>query len=100
MVSRTAQGSDQRRGLFAITAAGNRLFATVAPDSERLYESISAEFGKRKLATRYSLLAEFATAVTGAVAIGEADPQSTAGAVATVRGPLGHLRPVSCAAAG
>ena len=71
MVSRTAHESDQRRALFALTAAGKRLFATVAPDSERLYESISAQFGKRKLATLYSLLAEFATALTGAVAVGD-----------------------------
>ena len=51
--------SDQRRAVFVLTARGERLFADVAPDSERLYAAIAAEFGAARLQTLYELLAEF-----------------------------------------
>ena len=63
LVERTVDLSDQRRSVFALTGKGLRLFATVAPDSEALYEAIEREFGQRRLAELYRLLAEFTESI-------------------------------------
>lgn len=68
LVKRGAHQSDQRRVLFELTARGRALFDTVAPDSERLYRGIEAQFGTSKLRALYRLLAEFSDAM------GEPDP--------------------------
>ena len=59
LIKRKADVSDQRRAVFVLTARGERLFADVAPDSERLYAAIAVEFGAARLQTLYDLLAEF-----------------------------------------
>jgi homoprotocatechuate degradation regulator HpaR len=62
-VKRSAHASDQRRALFTLTSKGRRLFDTVAPDAEALYDAIASEFGGAKLASLYRLLAEFSAAL-------------------------------------
>lgn len=59
LVKRAGDANDLRRFVFRLTAKGKRLFAEVAPDSERLYQDIEREFGAGKLAQLYRLLAEF-----------------------------------------
>lgn len=63
LVRRRAHASDQRRALFELTARGRKLFDEVAPDAERLYAGIAAEFGVAKLEALYELLAEFSAAL-------------------------------------
>lgn len=63
LVVRKAHRADQRRSLLALTAAGQRKFRSVGPDSEALYNEIEARFGRNKLATLYSLLAELNEAI-------------------------------------
>jgi len=63
LVSRRGDSADQRRAVFALTTRGMALFASVAPDSERIYGSIASEFGQDRLETLYALLAEFSTAL-------------------------------------
>ena len=59
LVKRAGDANDLRRYVFRLTAKGKRLFAEVAPDSERLYQDIEREFGAGKLSQLYRLLAEF-----------------------------------------
>jgi homoprotocatechuate degradation regulator HpaR len=59
LVRRSSDANDQRRAVFALTAAGRRLFSIVGPDSEALYADIEREFGPEKLELLYGLLAEF-----------------------------------------
>lgn len=63
LVKRSAHERDQRRVVFDLTPRGQLLFDTVAPDSERLYRAIEAQFGTAKLRSLYRLLAEFSSAV-------------------------------------
>lgn len=63
LVKRSAHERDQRRVVFELTARGQVLFDTVAPDSERLYRGIEAQFGTPKLRALYRLLAEFSNAM-------------------------------------
>ncbi len=64
VIKRGAHASDQRRALFELTRKGRKVFDEVAPDSERLYGGIAAEFGVEKLETLYQLLAEFSAALS------------------------------------
>jgi homoprotocatechuate degradation regulator HpaR len=59
LVKRSSDANDQRRAVFALTAAGRQLFSIVGPDSEALYAEIEHEFGVEKLEMLYDLLAEF-----------------------------------------
>ncbi len=59
LVRRRSDHRDQRRSVFSLTSAGQRLFAAVAPDSEALYHDIEHEFGGERLEKLYQLLAEF-----------------------------------------
>ena len=63
LVKRSGDKSDQRRSVFALTARGRNLFAKVGPDSEQLYASIEAKFGKKKLESLYDLLTDFYTSL-------------------------------------
>ncbi len=63
LVRRTQDTNDQRRSVFKLTAKGRRVFDAVAPDSEALYASIADDFGEKRLAALYELLAEFASRV-------------------------------------
>ena len=63
LVRRESDPDDQRRSVFSLTAKGRRVFDTVAPDSEVLYDAIAEDFGAERLATLYSLLAEFSNAL-------------------------------------
>ena len=63
LVARSAHTGDQRRSLLTLTAAGQKKFRAVGPDSEALYEDIEARFGRKKLATLYQLLAELNEAI-------------------------------------
>ena len=58
LVTRKPHRADQRKMLLALTARGRRVFRAVGPDSEALYQQIEVQFGRRKLATLYHLLAE------------------------------------------
>ncbi|MEX2479689.1 MAG: homoprotocatechuate degradation operon regulator HpaR [Gammaproteobacteria bacterium] len=64
VLARKSDHADQRRAVFALTAKGRKLFAAVAPDSERLYREIAQAFGDEELTTLYELLARFCSAVT------------------------------------
>jgi homoprotocatechuate degradation regulator HpaR len=66
LVLRKSDKHDQRRAVFVLGARGRALFAAVAPDSERLYAEIAAQYGGEKLAHLYALLAEFNATVTPA----------------------------------
>ena len=59
LAARHIDPHDQRRATFALTNLGNRLYATVGPDSERLYQHIESEFGRANLEQLYKLLTEF-----------------------------------------
>ncbi len=59
LVNRSSDANDQRRAVFSLTVAGQKLFSRVGPDSEALYAEIEREFGVEKLETLYGLLAEF-----------------------------------------
>ena len=59
LVARHVDRLDQRRATFALTQVGNKLYASVGPDSERLYQHIESEFGQANLEQLYTLLAEF-----------------------------------------
>ncbi|MCB1746857.1 MAG: homoprotocatechuate degradation operon regulator HpaR [Gammaproteobacteria bacterium] len=63
LVRRRPDPADQRRGVFALTARGERRFAAVAPDSERLYAEIAARFGAARLDELYDLLEAFCVAL-------------------------------------
>ncbi|MGE0484441.1 MAG: homoprotocatechuate degradation operon regulator HpaR [Gammaproteobacteria bacterium] len=65
LVRRRPDPADQRRGVFALTARGERRFAAVAPDSERLYADIAARFGADRLDELYVLLEAFCVALDG-----------------------------------
>ena len=59
LIRRSYDEADQRRLVVKITAAGQRLFDKVAPESESLYNTIESEFGAERLESLYELLAEF-----------------------------------------
>jgi homoprotocatechuate degradation regulator HpaR len=59
IVNRSSDARDQRRSVFVLTARGQRIFDTVAPDSESLYAGIEEEFGSDNLGRLYDLLAQF-----------------------------------------
>ena len=63
VLARRADNDDQRRAVFTLTTKGRRLFAAVAPDSERLYTGIAQAFGSAELDTLYALLARFCAAL-------------------------------------
>ncbi len=65
LVRRSTDARDQRRAVFALTAAGRRRFAAVAPDSEAIYADIAGQFGADRLAALYELLAELCTSLDG-----------------------------------
>lgn len=65
LVRRTPDRNDQRRSELKLTAKGRRLFDEVAPDSERLYTEIEARFGRTRMETLYTLLAEFYSTLNG-----------------------------------
>jgi homoprotocatechuate degradation regulator HpaR len=70
LIKRSADATDQRRAVFALTARGRRLFDAVAPDSERIYADIAQAFGARRLADLYRLLAEFCSVLDADVSDG------------------------------
>jgi homoprotocatechuate degradation regulator HpaR len=56
LVARRVEAGDQRAARISITAAGVRLIATVAPESEARYARIAARYGKDELEALYRLL--------------------------------------------
>lgn len=60
IIIRMQDETDLRRSYFSLTPKGRRIYTRVAPDSESIYEQMSARFGRDKLAQLYELLAEFA----------------------------------------
>lgn len=68
LVKRLSDSSDMRRAYFSLTVKGKRLYQRVAPDSERIYQQIAANYGQKKLTSLYELLAEF-------VALNEDSPE-------------------------
>lgn len=63
LVRRRVDTRDQRRAAFELTARGERRFASVAPDSERLYAEIARTFGAERLDALYGLLDAFSAAL-------------------------------------
>ena len=60
LIERTGDPGDQRRTLLALSAAGDRLVAEVAPGSEAVYSMIEARFGADRLAGLIAELRELA----------------------------------------
>ena len=60
LLERRTVPTDQRRAEIRITAAGRRLIAAVAPESEARYEAITHAIGARKVDELYAVLAEIA----------------------------------------
>jgi homoprotocatechuate degradation regulator HpaR len=63
LVKRSADAADQRRANFVLTAKGRRVFEEIAPDTEKLYAEIEAQFGLDRLESLYELLADFYSTV-------------------------------------
>lgn len=61
MIRRSADASDQRKSVVALSAKGRALFERIAPESERLYAQMEAAFGEDRLRALYELLADFYT---------------------------------------
>jgi homoprotocatechuate degradation regulator HpaR len=56
LVARRAHAADQRRVVVEVTAAGRRLFQSVAPHSEAHYREIAALVGAERLDAFYEML--------------------------------------------
>ena len=56
LVARRAHAADQRRVVVEVTAAGRRLFQSVAPHSEAHYREIAALVGAGRLDALYEML--------------------------------------------
>ena len=56
LVERTPDAQDQRRALLSLTKAGTRLFQTISPYSETIYQQIEDQFGQAELDTLQKLL--------------------------------------------
>ncbi len=56
LITRSPDRGDARRSKTAISAAGRRLVAAIAPRSEIVYDEISAQLGQRDLEQLYDLL--------------------------------------------
>jgi len=61
IVRRSSDAEDQRRSVFVLTPKGQKIYARVASDTERLYREIESDFGFDKLEKLYELLAEFSS---------------------------------------
>jgi homoprotocatechuate degradation regulator HpaR len=59
LIERTQDPEDHRRSRFRLTDKGAGLCTAIAPESEKLYAQIEAEFGGRELAQLYALLNRF-----------------------------------------
>ncbi|MEM7019154.1 MAG: homoprotocatechuate degradation operon regulator HpaR [Pseudomonadota bacterium] len=64
LVHRYADAQDQRRYIFSLTPMGLEKYQQVGQDSERLYQTIEAEFGEDKLAQLHTLLVELNVALS------------------------------------
>jgi homoprotocatechuate degradation regulator HpaR len=64
LIERRTVPADQRRAQIRITAAGRRLVAAVAPESEARYDAITRAIGARKVDQLYAVLAEIAATLT------------------------------------
>lgn len=49
LIQRNLHDTDQRRWLIALSAEGAALVSTIAPESERRYNAIEAEYGSERL---------------------------------------------------
>ena len=65
LIHRETDPNDQRRVFISLSAAGEGVFASISPDSERLYRTIEARFGAEKLQSLQILLAEFNATLAG-----------------------------------
>lgn len=61
MIRRSADASDQRKSVVALSTKGRQQFERIAPRSEALYAEMEAAFGEDRLQALYELLAEFYT---------------------------------------
>lgn len=62
LIDKSWDASDQRRQFISLSKAGARRYENIGPQSESLYQSIEATFGRDKLNTLYELLADFTAA--------------------------------------
>ena len=58
LLDRAPVATDQRRAEISLTAAGHALVATVAPQSESIYNQIEASFGAKNLQQLLTQLAD------------------------------------------
>ena len=63
LIQRTTDTQDQRRSILCLTPSGRSRCNKVGPDAEALYQSIEQQFGKKKLAQLYQLLAELSETI-------------------------------------
>lgn len=66
LVRREGVHGDSRRAVIRLTADGAELYRRVAPEAERIYESIEAHFGGRRLAALIDELQALTQALTQA----------------------------------
>ena len=63
-LSRRVNKADQRRVIVSLTADGRRLFETISPESETIYDSIEREVGTERLDRLYNALDAVAAALS------------------------------------
>ena len=61
LVARSAVDHDGRRAVLTVTAAGMRLYESIAPASESAYKRVEQRFGAKQLDQLYHLLDELTT---------------------------------------
>jgi homoprotocatechuate degradation regulator HpaR len=61
LVARSAVDHDGRRAVLTVTAAGMRLYESIAPASESAYALVEERFGAKQLDQLYRLLDELTT---------------------------------------
>ncbi len=63
LIGRETDDSDLRKSVVTLTKGGQRLFDSIAPESEAVYSEIEADFGRDRLESLYGLLSELYTAL-------------------------------------
>ncbi len=63
LIRRETDDSDLRKSVVTLTKGGQRLFDSIAPESEAVYSEIEADFGRDRLESLYGLLSELYTAL-------------------------------------
>lgn len=59
LIKRKVSVEDQRRQRVSLSIKGQKLFQSIAPESEALYRSFERRFGRQNMDTLYALLEDF-----------------------------------------